>query len=91
MLREAIKASSDVKKVPTGTKHVRGTHSIQGYRDGQCVIYARFNKNDQLCDIQPRNIPEVSGLFTQYVGRPYTLIEDELRLTFKDFIENEYV
>ena len=64
---------------------------IPGLRNKQLVIYARFDKNEQLCDIQPRNIKEVQTLFNQYKGRPYSLVCDELRSTFRDMISEGIV
>ena len=55
------------------------------------VIYAQFDKNDQLCDIQPRCIKEVQTLYDEYKGRPYSLICDELRVIFADMIREEIV
>lgn len=64
---------------------------ISGLRDKQLVIYAQFDKNNQLCDIQPRFIPEVQSLFDKHKGRPYDLIADEIRKMFDNFITNEIV
>lgn len=75
-------------------RHKVSTHQpklIPGLRNKQLVIYARFDKNNQLCDIQPRFVPEVQSLFDKYKGRPHDLIADEIREIFADMIANEIV
>ena len=88
-LDEAIKGASQVKY--QYKEKVHKENLIGGVRDNQMVIYAQFDKNEQLCDIQPRNIKEVQALFDQYKGRPYSLVCDELRSIFRDMISEEIV
>lgn len=88
-LGEAIKKAPQVKYQYKEKAHKENL--IGGVRDRQVVIYAQFDKNEQLCDIQPRNINEVETLFNQYKGRPYSLICDELRSTFRDMISEQIV
>lgn len=66
--------------------------------DAKYTVEALFDKNDQLCDIQPR----VSGTFidgrfrsvTQetlntYRGQPYSICHDEVLINLKWIAENE--
>ena len=88
-LGEAIKKAPQVKY--QYKEKVHKENLIGGVRDRQVVICARFDKNDQLCDIQPRYIKEVQALYDEYKGRPYSLICDELRSTFRDLITDKIV
>ena len=88
-LGEAIKKAPQVKY--QYKEKVHKENLIGGVRDKQVVIYAQFDKNDQLCDIQPRYIKEVQALYDEYKGRPYSLICDELRSTFRDLITDKIV
>lgn len=88
-LGEAIKKAPQVKYQYKEKVHKKNL--ISGVRDRQVVIYAQFDKNKQLCDIQPRNIKEVQTLFNQYKGRHYSLVCDELRSTFRDMISKRII
>ena len=52
-------------------------NGINIYRDGQLWATAIFDRNDQLCDIQPRT-QATEALLNQYRGRPYSIIVNEL-------------
>ena len=88
-LGEIIKKAPQVKY--QYKEKVHKENLIGGVRDKQVVIYAQFDKNEQLCDIQPRNTEEVQTLFNQYKGRPYSLVCDELLSTFRDMISEKIV
>lgn len=90
-LGEAIKYAKQVERKFKKESIVKVSNQIGGFRNRQLVIYAQFDKNNQLCDIQPRNIKEVQSLYDRYKGCPYSLIADELRCEFKDMIEEEIV
>lgn len=90
-LGEAIKYAKQTERKFKHESVIKQSNRIGGFRDKQLVIYAQFDKNDQLCDIQPRYIKEVQNLYNEYKGRPYSLICDELRSTFRDMISEEIV
>ena len=90
-LGEAIKHAKQIERKFKNGCVVKVSNQISGFRDRQMVVYAQFDKNDQLCDIQPRRIKEVQTLYNEYKGRPYSLICDELRVIFADMIREEIV
>lgn len=90
-LGEAIKYAKQTERKFKRESVIKQSNRIGGFRDKQLVIYAQFDKNDQLCDIQPRYIKEVQTLYDKYKGRPYSLICDELRSTFRDLITDKIV
>lgn len=67
-------------------------------KDGKYTVEARFDKNDQLCDIQPRTPGTfVEGRFqsvTQdtlntYRGQPYDICHNEVLINLKWIADNE--
>lgn len=72
------------------------TKEITVISDNKTVVYASFDKNYAMCDIQPRMNLTLEVLNT-YRGRPYDLIKDEMlellrRIVrsdiFKDYEDN---
>lgn len=67
-------------------------------KDGKYTVEAQFDKNNQLCDIQPR-VPGtfVDGRFqsvtqetlNMYRGQPYDICHDEVLINLKWIAENE--
>jgi len=67
-------------------------------KDAKYTVEALFDKNDQLCDIQPR-VPGtfVNGRFqsvtqdtlNMYRGQPYSICHDEVLINLKWIVENE--
>lgn len=67
-------------------------------KDAKYTVEALFDKNDQLCDIQPR-VPGtfVDGRFqsvtqdtlNMYRGQPYDICHDEVLINLKWIVENE--
>lgn len=72
------------------------TKEITVISDNKTVVYASFDKNYAMCDIQPRMNLTLEVLNT-YRGRPYNLIKEEMldllrRIvhsdTFKEYEDN---
>lgn len=72
------------------------TKEITVISDNKTVVYASFDKNYAMCDIQPRMNLTLEVLNT-YRGRPYDLIKEEMldllrRIvrsdTFKEYEDN---
>ena len=67
-------------------------------KDGKYTVKALFDKNDQLCDIQPR-VPGtfVEGRFqsvtqdtlNMYRGQPYDICHDEVLINLNWIVDNE--
>lgn len=67
-------------------------------KDGKYTVEAQFDKNNQLCDIQPR-VPGtfIDGRFqsvtqetlNMYRGQPYDICHDEVLINLKWIAENE--
>lgn len=66
--------------------------------DGKYTVEAQFDKNDQLCDIQPR-VPGtfIDGRFqsvtqdtlNMYRGQPYNICHNEVLINLKWIADNE--
>lgn len=67
-------------------------------KDAKYTVEALFDKNNQLCDIQPR-VPGtfIDGRFqsvtqdtlNMYRGQPYDICHDEVLINLKWIVENE--
>ena len=90
----SIKLKSQLK----GNKMKQRKSIVAISKDGKYTVKALFDKNDQLCDIQPR-VPGtfVEGRFqsvTQdtlntYRGQPYDICHDEVLINLNWIVENE--
>lgn len=69
-------------------KKAQKNNCIQIYVNNQPVITARFDKNENLCDIQPRT-QKTSQILNNLSGRPYELISEELTIMLKDLANAE--
>ena len=91
---KSIKLKSQLK----GNKMKQRKSIVAISKDGKYTVRALFDKNDQLCDIQPR-VPGtfVEGRFqsvTQdtlntYRGQPYDICRDEVQVNLDWIVENE--
>lgn len=91
---QSIKLKSQLK----GNSMKKRKSIVAISKDGKYTVEAMFDKNDQLCDIQPR-VPGtfVEGRFqsvTQdtlntYRGQPYDICHDEVLVNLKWIADNE--
>lgn len=69
-------------------KKAQKNNCIQIYMNNQPVIVARFDKNKNLCDIQPRTKESIK-IYNEFIGRPYDLIHEKVEIKLKEIVIND--
>lgn len=64
------------------------TKEVTVISENQTVVAATFDKNYQLCDIQPRMNLTLDALNT-FKGRPYDLCREEVLNTLRQIVRSE--